>query len=42
MRITKEKADIQSRAAKMVYQVSGEIFKIADAISGVIIAADSQ
>ena len=26
----------------MVYQVSGEIFKIADAISGVIIAADSQ
>ena len=42
VRITREKADIQSRAAKIVYQVSGEIFKIAEAINGVIIAADSQ
>ena len=42
VRIIRVKADTQSRAARIVYQVSGEIFKIAEAISGVIMAADSQ
>ena len=42
VRIIRTKADIQSRDARILYQVSGEIFKIAEAINGVIIAADSQ
>jgi hypothetical protein len=35
-------AEIQSRAAKIVYQNSGANFKITEDINGVIIAANSQ
>ena len=35
-------AKIQSSAAKIVYQNSGENFKIIEDIKGVIIAANSQ
>jgi hypothetical protein len=40
--IVKQKANIQSSAAKIVYHVSGANFKIIDDITGVIIAASSQ
>ena len=42
VKIIRKKAEIQSSAAKIVYQVSGKIFNMADAIRGVIIAAASQ